>query len=242
MDKGQWQQRGAGHRQRLRDRFLDQGLAALSDTEILELLLSFGTPRGDCKQQARELLGRFSSLPGVLDAEADDLLQISGVGPKNCFALRFIKAVADRYLQQRMRGRSYLRSSQAVHDYLLHSMRGLPREVFTVIYLDSSLAILDSEVVAEGTVNVNTVYPREIVRRALSRNAAALIVAHNHPSGAVSPSQQDHHLTRTLYLVCNLMQIRLLDHLIIGDRCFSFADNGLMEEICRWYETVNGQL
>lgn len=242
MDKGQWQQRGAGHRQRLRDRFLAQGLAALSDTEILELLLSFGTPRGDCKQQARELLGRFSSLPGVLDAEVEDLLQISGVGPKNCFALRFIKAVADRYLQQRMRNRSYLRSSQAVHDYLLHSMRGLPREVFTVIYLDSSLAILDSEVVAEGTVNVNTVYPREIVRRALSRNAAALIVAHNHPSGAVSPSKQDQHLTRTLYLVCNLMQIRLLDHLIIGESCFSFADNGLMEEIGRWYETVNGQM
>lgn len=242
MDKGQWQQRGAGHRQRLRDRFLSQGLAALSDTEILELLLSFGTPRGDCKQQARELLGRFSSLPGVLDAEVEDLLQISGVGPKNCFALRFIKAVADRYLQQRMRNRSYLRSSQAVHDYLLHSMRGLPREVFTVIYLDSSLAILDSEVVAEGTVNVNTVYPREIVRRALSRNAAALIVAHNHPSGAVSPSKQDQHLTRTLYLVCNLMQIRLLDHLIIGESCFSFADNGLMEEIGRWYETVNGQM
>lgn len=242
MDKGQWQQRGAGHRQRLRDRFLAQGLAALSDTEILELLLSFGTPRGDCKQQARELLGRFSSLPGVLDAEVEDLLQISGVGPKNCFALRFIKAVADRYLQQRMRSRSYLRSSQAVHDYLLHSMRGLPREVFTVIYLDSSLAILDSEVVAEGTVNVNTVYPREIVRRALSRNAAALIVAHNHPSGAVSPSKQDQHLTRTLYLVCNLMQIRLLDHLIIGESCFSFADNGLMEEIGRWYETVNGQM
>jgi DNA repair protein RadC len=121
-------------------------------------------------------------------------------------------------------------------------MRGLPREVFTVIYLDSSLAILDSEVVAEGTINVNTVYPREIVRRALSRNAAALIVAHNHPSGAVSPSKQDQHLTRTLYLVCNLMQIRLLDHLIIGESCFSFADNGLMEEIGRWYETVNGQM
>jgi DNA repair protein RadC len=110
-------------------------------------------------------------------------------------------------------------------------MRGLKKEVFTVIYLDSSHAIIDSEVLAEGTINVNTVYPRELMSRALEQNAAALIVAHNHPSGSLDPSSQDRHLTRTLYLLCSLMQIQLLDHLIIGNGSYSFADQGLMTEI-----------
>ncbi len=238
MDQEHWQTRGAGHRSRLRDRFLQHGLPALTDADVLELLLSFGTPRKDCKVQARALLDQFGSFAAVLDAEIGDLQQIDGVGPKNSFALSFIKAVADRYLRSRLRTKSYITSSQDVVDYLMHSMRGLQREVFTVLYLDSSLAIIDSEVVAEGTVNVNTVYPREIVRRALAHNAAALVVAHNHPSGSTSPSAQDRTLTRTLCLLCSLMQIRLLDHLIVGDGCFSFADEGIMAEIGAWCSSV----
>ncbi len=238
MDQEQWQTRGAGHRARLRDRFLEHGLPALTDAEVLELLLSFGTPRKDCKVQSRALLKRFGSFAAVLDTEIGELRDVEGVGPKNSFALSFIKAVADRYLQSRLRNKSYITSSQDVTNYLMHSMRGLQREVFTVLYLDSSLAIIDSEVVAEGTVNVNTVYPREIVRRALAHNAAALVVAHNHPSGSISPSAQDRNLTRTLCLLCSLMQIRLLDHLIIGDGCFSFADEGIMAEIGAWCTSV----
>ncbi|MBE0582444.1 MAG: DNA repair protein RadC [Desulfofustis sp.] len=238
MDQEHWQTRGAGHRSRLRDRFLRRGLPALTDAEVLELLLSFGTPRKDCKVQARALLKRFGTFAAVLDAESNQVQLIDGVGPKNSFALSFIKAVANRYLQSRLISKSYIKSSQDVADFLVHSMRGLQREVFTVLYLDSSLAIIDSEVVAEGTVNINTVYPREIVRRALSHNAAALVVAHNHPSGSLTPSAQDRSLTRTLCLLCSLMQIRLLDHLVIGDGCFSFADNGIMAEIGAWCTSV----
>ena len=238
MDREQWQQRGDGHRGRLRDRFIQHGLTALGDAEVLELLLSFGTPRKDCKQSARALLQSFKSLAAVIDADRDDLQTVDGVGPKNSFAISFIKAVADRYLRDRLKQRSYLKSSKDVTDYLLHSMRGLRIEVFTVIYLDSSLGIIDSEVVAEGTVNVNTVYPREIVRRALAQNAAALVVAHNHPSGSLTPSEQDRYLTKNLCLVCSLMQIRLLDHLIIGNGYFSFADEGIMNEIGTWCTSV----
>lgn len=238
MDKEQWQQKGAGHRDRLRRRYLERGLEALSDAEVLELLLSFGTPRKDTKEQARGLLSRFKSFSAVLDARNKELLEISGVGPKNSFALGFVKSVANRYLQQRLRQRSYLKSSAEVIDYLMHSMRGLQIEVFTVIYLDSSLAILESEVVAEGTVNVNSVYPREIIKKALAHNASALIVAHNHPSGSLSPSAHDRQLTRSLYLCCSLMQIRLLDHLIIGDGYFSFADNGIIAEAAAWSTSV----
>lgn len=238
MGNAQLQSRGNGHRDRLRQRFLDRGLAGFSDAEILEILLSFGTPRKDCKEPARELLHQFKTFPGVLDANKKELLRIKGVGPKNSFALGFVKSAAEHYLKQRLKRRHYLTSSKQVIDYLTHAMRGLQVEVFSAIYLDSSLAIIDSEQVAEGTVNVNTVYPREIIRKALDHNASALIVAHNHPSGSLSPSSQDTRLTRHLYLACQMMQIRLLDHLIIGDGHYSFADNGAMSEISHWCSSV----
>jgi DNA repair protein RadC len=125
-----------------------------------------------------------------------------------------------------------------VIDYLSHSLRGLQVEVLTVIYLDAALAIIDSEQVAEGTVTVNTVYPREIIKKALSRNASALIVAHNHPSGVLTPSKQDRQLTKQLYLACSMMHIRLLDHLIIGDGHFSFADAGIIDQIAGWCNSI----
>lgn len=236
--KEQWQQKGAGHRDRLRRRFLDHGIGGFTDAEVLELLLSFGTPRKDCKEPARTLLKEFKTFAGVLDADSKQLLAINGIGPKSGFALGFVKAAADRYLKQRLKTRHYLKSSSEVIDYLLYSMKGLEVEAFTVIYLDSSLAIIDTEVAAEGTINVNRVYPREIIKKALVHNAAALIVAHNHPSGSLSPSSQDRQLTRSLYLACSMMQIRLLDHLIIGDGHYSFADNGLMADAASWCASV----
>ena len=238
MDKAEWQTRGRGHRDRLRQRFIDRGLTGFSDAEILEILLTFGTPRKDCKHQARALLKRFGTFSGVLDADRKDLLEIDGVGPNNSFALGFIKSAAGHYLKQRLKTRHYLKSSGQVIDFLTHSLRGLQVEVLIVIYLDSALAIIDSEKVAEGTVNVNTVYPREIIKKALSHNASALIVAHNHPSGSLNPSAQDRQMTRQLYLACSMMQIRLLDHLIIGDGQFSFADAGIIDQIADWCSSL----
>lgn len=233
MEKSDWQSRGSGHRQRLRDKFLENGIAALSDGEIIELLLTFGTPRTDCKEPARTALKEFGSLPAVLDASQEQLARIKGIGPKNVFALHFIQGVAGRYLRQRLTGRQYVTSSSDVAQYLVHRLRPLKQEVFAVIYLDASHGILDTEVLCRGTVTVNTVYPREVVMAALKRNAAALVIAHNHPSGRLQPSPQDEQLTRTLHIICNFMHIRLLDHLIIGDgeEPFSFADHGIMGRI-----------
>lgn len=233
MDKEAWQTKGAGHRGRLRERYLERGLNGLSDTEVLELLLSFGTPRKDCKEPARALLKEFETLAGVLEAPLSVLQKVAGVGPKNSFAVSFVQAVAGRYLKQRLVGKRYLHSSQDVKDYLAHSLRGLKREVFTVIYLDSGHAVIDTEVLSEGTLNVNTVYPRELTAKAIEKHAAALIICHNHPSGATRPSPQDIELTKTLFLICSFMQIQLLDHFIIGEKTYSFADNGLMETISR---------
>ena len=232
MDKEGWQKKGEGHRQRLRDRFMERGLDGFSDAEILELLLSFGTPRSDCKEPARAALKQFGSLAAVLEEPLGSLQAIKGIGPKNGFAIHFIQAVAGHYLKDRLKEKRYLHSSSEVRDYLLHSLRGLKKEVLTVIYLDSSHAILDSETVAEGSINVNTVYPRELLKKALDKNAAALIIAHNHPSGSLDPSAQDMQLTRTLWLLGGLMQIQVLDHIIIGNGSYSFADHGLMTDIC----------
>ena len=233
MEREEWQRRGEGHRQRLRDKFLAQGIEAFTDAEIIELLLTFGTPRSDCKEAARALLTQFGSLPAVLDAAPVQLQQVKGVGPKNTFALHFIQGVARRYLHQRVVGKEYVRSSREVADYLIHSMRGLQHEVLTVVFLDAAHAVIDAAVVAEGTVTVNTIYPRELVKAALARNASALVIAHNHPSGSLTPSRQDSELTRSLYLVCSFMHLDLLDHLIIGagDQVYSFADQGLMATI-----------
>lgn len=233
MDKSGWQEKGAGHRQRLREKFLAHGITAFTDAEIIELLLTFGTPRSDCKEAARSALAELGSLPAVLDAPPERLARIKGIGPKNVFALHFIQGAARRYLQQRLEGKKYISSSSDVADYLVHMLRGMKREAFAVIYLDASNAIIDSEILSEGTITVNTVYPREVVVAALKKNAAALVIAHNHPSGSLEPSPQDKQLTRTLHIICSFMHIRLLDHLIIGagDKPFSFADHGMMNGI-----------
>lgn len=233
MDKAAWQEKGAGHRGRLREKFLDLGIGGLTDSEILELLLGFGTPRKDCKEAARGLLAAFGSLAGVLDAGRAELQQVKGVGPKNSFALHFVHGVARRYLKERLKGKQVVRSSAEVADYLIHSMRGLGREVLTVLFLDAGHGIIESEVVAEGTLTSNTIHPREVVERALHHRAAALIIAHNHPSGNMEPSEADRHLTRRLYLALALLNINLLDHFIVGaaPAPYSFADHGLMGAI-----------
>jgi DNA repair protein RadC len=233
-----------GHRQRLRDRFQEKGIDALSDVEVIELLLTFGTPRSDCKQPARDALEKFKTLPEVLDAPTAALEKIRGMGPKNIFAIQFIQGVARRYLRQRIQKKSYVTSSKEVADYLIHALRGLRREVFMAVYLDASHAVIDSEILSEGTVNVNTVYPRELLKAALARNASALVIAHNHPSGSREPSAQDEQLTRTLFLLCSFMNINLLDHLIIGagETVFSFADAGMMNAVRSDCATLRSRL
>lgn len=233
MNKKDWQDKGAGHRQRLRDKFLERGIESLTDSEVLELLLTLGTPRKDCKDPARAALQHFGSLTTVLAAPQKELQLIKGIGPKNSFAIHFLHGVARRFLRERLPSKQYLQSSKEVADYLTHAMRDLNREAFMVILLDAGHAIIDSRIVSEGSLTVNTIYPREVVKLALDNHAAALIIAHNHPSGALNPSEQDINLTKTLYQACAMVQIQLLDHFIVGqgEHPFSFADNGIMAAI-----------
>ncbi len=220
-----------GHRRRLRERFLKSGLAGFHDYEIVELLLSLGTPRKDCKLPAKEAIKRFGTLRGVLEAPAEELQQIDGIGAHNAFGIKLVQEVAREFLRARALGKTYLKSSQEVFDYLYHALRGLKKEAFKVIYLDSQDGILDTVDIATGTVNASPVSPREVVEGALKHNAAALIFAHNHPSGNPAPSQSDKALTREMVYAGIVMQLKVLDHIIIGEnRYFSFASEGLIEE------------
>jgi len=233
MDKDAWQKRGTGHRERLRERFLAYGIESFTDAEVLELLLTMGTPRKDCKVAARAALDHFESLARVLEASIEDLGRIEGLGQKNIIALKFIHAVARRFLAERIKQKNYLRSSRDVISYLRHFMADMKREVFLAIYLDAEHGILDTQILSEGSLTTNTVYPRELIKAALDRYAAAIVVAHNHPSGNLTPSPEDRRLTRHLFIACAMMDIRLLDHLIVGagPDPFSFADQGIMTEI-----------
>ena len=219
-------------------------MESLSDTEAIELLLTFGTPRSNCKDAARDALKEFKNLPGVLDAHPKALRKIKGIGPKNILALQFIQGVARRYLRQRLKGKKYMSSSKDVADFLIHSMRNLKHEVFMVVYLDASHAVINTEILSEGTITVNTVYPRELIKNALAYHASALVIAHNHPSGNLQPSSQDEQLTKTLSLMCSFMNINLLDHLIIGDgeTAYSFADHGQMNTIRNECTELRNQL
>ncbi len=223
------EQKDAGHRKRLRDKFIRVGLDGFHDYEIVELLLTLGTPRKDCKQPAKEAIKRFKTLRGVLCASIDELVEVHGIGPNNAFGLKLVQEVARLFLKEKILEKSHIRSSGEVFDYLYHSMRDLKKEVFKVIFLDGKNRIIEVEDLFQGTINTSAVYPREVIKRALKNHATGLIFVHNHPSGSPEPSESDREITKKLSSAGKVMQINVFDHIIIGDnRYFSFADNGLM--------------
>jgi DNA repair protein RadC len=220
-----------GHRMRLREKFAKGGLRGFLDYEIIELLLTLGTPRRDCKLQAKEALRRFKTLRGVLEAEQEDLVEIEGIGPHNILGLKLIQEVSRRYLKDKMLSKPACHSSKEVFDYLFHVLRDSKREVFKVIFLDAKNHIIEEKTFFEGTVDSSVVYPREIIKSALKYDASSVIFVHNHPSGDPDPSTSDREITKELVFAASFIQIKVLDHIIIGNNCyFSFADQGLIEE------------
>ncbi len=218
-----------GHRQRLRDKFLKSGLDGFHDYEIIELLLTLGTPRKDCKQPAKDALKKFGSLNGVLEASPTELKSIKGIGDNNVFGLKIAQAVSRRYLADRIIDKDFVRSADEVMDYLKHNLRDKSKELFLVIYLNGRNQILNMEELFEGTLSTSAVYPREVVKRALDNDAAALVFVHNHPSGNPNPSQDDLTITKKLVEAAKSIEVSVHDHLIIaGNDVYSFADHGLL--------------
>jgi len=219
-----------GHRKRLREKFLVSGLAGFHDYEIVELLLTLGSPRKDCKPAAKETIKRFKTLRGVLEAPSKELQKIEGIGPINIFGLKLMQEVAREFLKEKIIDQLVYTSSQQVFDYLYLSMRGLKKEIFKVLLLDSRNRIIETADLSEGTVNAGFISPREVIESAIKYNSVSLIFAHNHPSGNPEPSDNDKVLTRDMVFAAAIMRLKVLDHLIIGDnRYYSFAGAGFID-------------
>jgi len=227
MENKSWE----GHRKRLRERFNQTGLSAFLDYEVVELLLTLGTSRKDCKPQAKEAIKRFKTIRGVLEAPPEELQKIKGITVHNVFVIKFMQEIAREFLKEQALAKPYCRSAREVFDYLYHAMRGLKKEVFKVMFLDSQNGIVAIEDLFEGTLNASAIYPREIIQSAVKQSAAALIFVHNHPAGNPQPSDNDKQITQDLVFAGNIMQIKVLDHIVIGEnRYFSFADAGLIQQ------------
>jgi DNA repair protein RadC len=190
-----------------------------------------GSPRKDCKPLAKEAIKRFKTLRGVLEASPEELQQIDGIGSHSAFGIKLVQEVAREFLKEKIIDKPVYKSSQEIFDYLYHSMRDLKKEVFKVIYLNSQNQIIETEDLFGGTLDKSFISPREVMERAIKHNATSLIFVHNHPSGNPEPSLSDKELTRDLVYAASIMQIKVLDHLIIGNNTyFSFAGEGLIEE------------
>ena len=241
MKKEGLEKRGKGHRNRLREKYIEGGLDRFSDEEVIEFLLTLGTPQKDVKIPAREALKKFGGLSATLSAPVNELIQIKGIGPKNALYLNLVHQVAGRYLHDRAKGKAFFKSSKAVFDFLFHSMRDLKREVFKVLFLNRKNELITDQDVFLGSLTGSAVYPREIMALALENRASALVFVHNHPSGDPSPSAEDRKLTRDLVWSSQLLMIQVLDHIIIGNNSYySFADEGLISSFIKEYELKFG--
>lgn len=211
-----------------RERLLAAGPGALSDVELLALLLGSGLPGHGVFDVARSLIERFGSLRAMLDAQPEELGGLRGIGPAKAAKLQAVLELARRALAEEIDDRPLVDTPGAVEDYLRLLIGGRPHEVFVCLYLDVRHRLIrPPEESSRGSLSRMVVYPREIVRRTLMLNAASLIVAHNHPSGAVQPSASDRRLTRVLRETLALVEVQLVDHLVIGARdTYSFARNG----------------
>jgi DNA repair protein RadC len=214
---------------RPREKLLAQGAAALSDAELVALLLRTGLPGLSVLQLAASMLKTFEGLRGLLHAKVEDLKRVKGLGPAKRAELAAVLELARRSLAEELATRPVFDAPAKVKDYLRLHLGQRDHEVFAVLFLDAQNRLVALEEMFRGTLTQTSVYPREVVKRALERHAAAVILAHNHPSGAAEPSRADEYLTATLKSALALIDVRVLDHLVVArTEVVSFAERGLL--------------
>ncbi len=215
--------------ERPRERLLAQGAAVLSDAELLAIFLRTGVTGKSAVELARELLRHFGSLNRLFAATEKECRGFLGLGQAKCAQLQAVIEMARRALKEELHQGDALSSPAAVRDYLRLRLAALPHEVFAALFLDAQNRVLAVEELFRGTLTQASVYPREVVKRALSHNAAGVIFAHNHPSGLAEPSQADRWLTDQLKAALGLVEVRVLDHFVVaGAETVSFAERGLL--------------
>lgn len=214
---------------RPRERLLAQGPAALTDTELLAILLRTGSAGRSAVELARDALSHAGSLSALFALGESELLAVPGLGPAKFVQFQAALELARRCLAETIQGGDALSAPSRVKEYLRLTLRHEDRECFMVLFLDAQNRVLASEALFRGTLTETSVYPREVVRRALAHNAASVILAHNHPSGVTEPSRADEALTRTLKAALGLVDIAVLDHIVVGRHdALSFAERGLI--------------
>jgi len=217
------------HDDRPREKLLQRGTDALSDAELVAIFLRTGVRGKSAVDLAREILGRFGSISALMAADVTALTASAGIGAVKYAQLQAVLEMARRALRERLDRGSALSSPQAVRDYLRLRLQHRPHEVFGVVFLDAQNRVLAVEELFRGTLTQTSVYPREVVKRALAHNAAAVIFAHNHPSGIAEPSRSDEALTIALRHALALVDVKVLDHFVIGsETAMSFAERGLL--------------
>ena len=214
---------------RPREKLLAHGAAALRDEELLALLLRTGVQGTGVLQLAGQLLEKFGGVPGLLNADAVALESIKGLGPAKRAELAAVLELARRSMAGELRQQTLFDTPTRVKDFLRLKLAQREHEVFAVLFLDARHQLIEMEELFRGTLTQTSVYPREVVKRALARNAAAVVFAHNHPSGAAEPSRADEFLTQTLKSALALVDVRVLDHFVVGrSDVVSFAERGLL--------------
>ncbi|MGI9311012.1 MAG: RadC family protein [bacterium] len=214
--------------ERPREKLLRGGADVLSDAELLAIFLRTGRKGMSAVDVGRDLLREYGGLRQILNAAPAELARTVGMGPAKCALLQASLELGKRYLSEKLHKDGPLTSPKQAAEFLTHQLRDQPREVFAVVYLDNRHYVLHYNELFRGTLNGAAVHPREVVKSALQHNAAAVILAHNHPSGIAEPSQADATLTIKLKEALSLVEVRLLDHLVIGDGEFvSMSDRGL---------------
>lgn len=215
--------------ERPREKLLARGASALSDAELLAIFLRTGVAGKTAVDVARDLLGEYGGLRALLGAEREALCATPGMGAAKYAQLMAALEIGQRFLAETLTRGTALQSSRDTRDYLMARLRDLDREVFCALFLDTRHRVLVFEELASGTLNGTAVYAREVVRRALKHNAAAVIFAHNHPSGVAEPSRADEMLTTRLKEALALVDVRVLDHVVVGDgEVVSFCERGLL--------------
>jgi DNA repair protein RadC len=213
--------------ERPREKLLARGAGSLSDAELLAIFLRTGIPGKSAVDMARDLLSHFGSLRSLLKASKIDFCAEKGLGPAKYAQLQAVLEMARRHLAEQLPERDALTDPHAARDYLKSRLRDLPHEVFAILFLDTRHRVIAFEELARGSLDGAAVYPREVLKAALKHNAAAVILAHNHPSGVAEPSSADRVLTTKLQAALAAVDIRVLDHLIIGEGVpASFAERG----------------
>lgn len=214
--------------ERPREKLLDKGADALSDAELLAIFLRTGCKGHSAVDLARQLLDNFGGLKPLLQANQAEFCHHNGLGPAKYTQLQAVLEMAKRHLLEQLTRGDALCNPQETRQYLLAELGGYPHEVFACLLLDNRNRVIAFKKMFFGTIDGASVYPREVVRLALEKNAAAVIFAHNHPSGVAEPSLADESITQRLKQALALVDIRVLDHFVIGDEVVSFAERGLL--------------